>query len=75
MKLTTGTVVQGRVEVRNAGLDEGERVMVLSLQAEEPAQLTREEEEELAASLDEIRRGEYILAENLLQELRQLTGR
>jgi hypothetical protein len=75
MKLTTGTVVRGKVEVRDSGLDEGERVMVLSLQAEEPAQLTPEEEEELAASLDEIRRGEYVLGEDLLQELRQLAGR
>lgn len=75
MKLTTGRVVRGKVELPNAVLDEGERVMVLSLQAEEPVQLTPDEEAELAASLDEIRRGEYVLGDDLLKELRQLTGR
>jgi hypothetical protein len=75
MKVTTGTVTRGTVKVSRGILDEGERVLVLSLHSEEPVSLTAEEETELQAAADEIRKGEYVSGEDLLAELRQLTGR
>jgi hypothetical protein len=75
MKVTTGTVTRGKVKVSRGILDEGERVMVLSLESPELVPLTAEEEAELQGAADEIRRGEYVFGEDLQKELRQLTGR
>lgn len=75
MKVMTGTVTGGNVKVSRGVLDEGERVVVLSLDSSETVSLTTQEEAELQAAADEIRRGEFVFGEDLLRELRQLTGR
>ena len=51
------------------------RQSLFSLQAAGGFQLTAEEEDELFASLEDIQSGNYIDADELLQELRTLYGR
>lgn len=70
MKFLTGTVMGGKIEVPAEALDEGTRVAILSPGPEWPEQLTAAEEDELAAALEQIRRGEYLDGDDLLRELR-----
>jgi len=71
MKVTTGTVVDGKVVVEGETLTEGSTVTVLLREDDESFELTPEEEAELLASIAEIERGEFISGEELLQRLRQ----
>ena len=75
MKIATGTVIDGRIEVASGALPEGGRVMVVSLQEEEPATLTAAEEADLLAASEEIRRGEMVTGEELIADLRRLADR
>lgn len=70
MKVLTGTVVQGKVEVPGDSLAEGAHVMIVALEPGEPVRLTPEEEEELWTSFQQIRRGEYVDGDDLIAELR-----
>lgn len=68
MKVITGTVLNGRIEVP-AGLVDGTTVAILA-PGEEGFRLTSEQEDELAAALSEIETGEYEHGDQLLAELR-----
>lgn len=70
MKVLTGTVVQGRVEVPVDSIAEGAHVMIVALEPGEPIRLTPEEEEELWTSFQQIRQGEYVDGDDLIAELR-----
>jgi len=71
MKVAVGTVVDGKVVVEGESLAEGTKVTVVLLDDEESFDLTPEEEAELLASIDEIERGEYVSADELLERLRR----
>jgi len=71
MKVATGTVVDGKVVVEGESLAEGTKVTVVLREEEESFDLTPEEEAELLASIDEIERGEYVSADELLERLRR----
>lgn len=75
MKIATGKVVDGRVEVASSTLCEGEQVMVVTLRDEEVVSLTPAEEAELLAASEEIGRGEFISGEELVSDLRRLASR
>ena len=72
MKLVSGTVVDGRVEIPEDSLRDGSRVMILTLEPDEPIHLTPAEEEELLEAAEQIRRGEFTDGPTLLAELRAL---
>jgi hypothetical protein len=71
MRITTGRVVQGKIEIEDALLDEGAVVTVLVPDADQGDELTAEEEEELLAAIAEMDRGEFILGDELLEDLRR----
>ena len=71
MKITTGTVVDGKVVVEGESLTEGSTVTVLLRDDEEGFDLTPEEEGKLLESIAEIERGEFISGEQLLERLRR----
>jgi hypothetical protein len=71
MQVTTGTVVGGKVVVEGVPLVEGAVVAVLSREIEAPLVLSTEDEEALLAAMDEISRGEFVSAEDLLESLRK----
>ena len=71
MKVAIGTVVDGKVVVEGVHLDEGAVVAVFSRGADEPFKLSAEDESELAAAIAEIERGEFISAEDLLENLKK----
>jgi hypothetical protein len=71
MKVATGIVVNGKVEVEGEALAEGSTVTVVLREADETFDLTPEEEKELLASIAAIERGEFISGEQLLERLRQ----
>ena len=66
------TVVGGKVEVPEEFAAEGAQVVVLAPESDNPVQLSPAEESELLEAMDEIRRGEYVDGEDLLNELRSL---
>jgi hypothetical protein len=70
MKVITGTVIDGRVEIPAESVAEGAHVMVLAPESDEPIQLTSAEERELFEAMEQIRRGEYMDGQDLLNELR-----
>ena len=70
MRVVTGTVVHGKVEVPADSIAEGERVMILAPEQGGPVLLSPEEEEDLFASLEEIRRVDFIDGQDLIDELR-----
>lgn len=69
MKLMTGTVVKGNVEVPTE-VAEGTHVIVLAPEQEEPVTLTPELQEELSAAAEQIRRGAWTDGDELIAELR-----
>jgi len=70
MKAMTGTVVDGKVELPAEFVAEGAHVMVLAPASEEPVHLSPAEERELLEAMDQIRRGEFVDGDDLLNELR-----
>lgn len=69
MQVATGTVVNGKIEIDGISLPEGMVVAVLARGADEPFDLTPEDEDELLAAISEIERGQYVTVEDLLREL------
>jgi hypothetical protein len=51
MKVISGTVIGGKVEVPSDALAEGDRVAILAATSGEPIRLTPEQEDELVARL------------------------
>ena len=70
MRVITGTVVDGKIELPADTLAEGAHVTVLAPEAEEPVHLSAVEERELLEALEQIHGGEYVDGDDLLLELR-----
>lgn len=70
MKLITGTVVAGKVEIPPETLAEGSSVAVLVPEDQTSFVLGADEEAELLQAMEEIRRGEFVDGTELLQEIR-----
>lgn len=71
MKISTGTVVGGKVLVEGESLSEGSTVTVVLREDEETFDLTPEEEAELLESIADVESGKFITGEELLQRLRR----
>ena len=74
MKIATGKVVGGKVEIDGALLEEGASVTVFARDGENGFTLSREEEAELLLSIAEADRGETISAEEVLAKLARRRG-
>jgi hypothetical protein len=72
MRAITGTVTDGRIEIPAELVAEGTPVVVLAPESGEPILLTPVEERELLEAMEDIRRGDYVDGEDLLNELRSL---
>lgn len=70
MKLTTGTVVNGKIVVDGEGLPEGTVVMVVAPQGDGTFLVPSDLEQELDESLAQSMRGETISAAEVLRKLR-----
>lgn len=73
MKVISGTVVDGKIDVPVDALAEGDRVAILAADSTEPIQLTPDQEDELVAAVEDIRRGRYVDAQDLMGDLRRRT--
>jgi hypothetical protein len=71
MRIATGKVVQGKVELDGASLEEGSTVTVLVAEDDGTFELTPDEEAALGESLRQAAQGQFIDAEALLRDLRQ----
>ncbi|MCB1032819.1 MAG: hypothetical protein KDD47_03180 [Acidobacteria bacterium] len=69
MRVITSTVVDGRIEIPEADLEEGLQVAILAPDTGRPIELSAEEQEELSLAMKEIRRGDFIDGDSLLEEL------
>jgi hypothetical protein len=70
MRVLSGTVVQGKIEVPADSFADGAHVMILAAEPDEPIRLTPEEEDELSEAIEQIRQGNYVDGQTLLDELR-----
>jgi Xaa-Pro aminopeptidase len=70
MRIVTGHVVDGKVEVPPDAFPEGSEVAVVAAESDETFTLTADEVAELQESLEQIRRGEFVDGDELLKELR-----
>jgi hypothetical protein len=71
MRIATGKVVDGKVVIEGAPLEEGASVTVLARDEESGFTLSAEEEAELLLSIAEADRGETVSAEEVLERLRR----
>jgi hypothetical protein len=71
MRIATGKVVDGKVVIEGAPLEEGASVTVLARDEERGFTLSAEEEAELLLSIAEADRGETVSAEEVLERLRR----
>jgi len=69
MRVTTGRVDDGRIEVSRESLAEGEAVIVLALEGDETFTLDPQDEAALLAAIAEGDRGDVISAEKFFCEL------
>ena len=71
MRIATGKVIHGKLELDGDSLEEGATVTVLVTEPDETFELTRDEEADLEESLRQATQGQFIAAESLLRELRR----
>jgi phosphoglycerate dehydrogenase-like enzyme len=71
MRIATGKVIRGKLELDGDSLEEGATVTVLVPESDETFTLTPDEEVALEESLKQAARGEFVDADALLRELRQ----
>jgi hypothetical protein len=71
MRIATGKVVQGKVELDGACLEEGSTVTVLATDEDETFELSPDEEAALVESLRQAAQGQFVDADALLRDLRQ----
>jgi hypothetical protein len=71
VRIATGKVVHGKLELEGDSLEEGATVTVLVPEPDETFELTAEEEAALEESLQQAAHGQFVDAEALLRELRQ----
>lgn len=69
MRVTTGRVVDGRIEVPGESFAEGSTVTVLSPENDETFTLSSDEEAALLEAMAEGDRGEVVPADEFLREL------
>lgn len=69
MRVTTGKVVSGKVVVEGEPLAEGVTVTVLAPEGQPTFELGPHEEAELLEAIDQVRRGEVVDGDELLNEL------
>jgi hypothetical protein len=74
MKIATGKVVGGRVEIEGGTFEEGSSVTVLARDEPEGVTLGPEEESELLLAIAEADRGEMVSAEEVLAKLARRHG-
>lgn len=72
MKIVTGKVVDGKVEVTGVALEEGASITVMVPESEDFS-LTPKQEAELLSAHEEIERGEFVDGGDLLEQLRSQT--
>ena len=72
MKILTGKVVEGKVEVSGVALEEGASVTVVVPESDDFS-LTPKQEAELLRAHEEIERGEFVDGGDLLEQLRSQT--
>lgn len=70
MKVITGKVINGRVELPPGEIPDGATVAVVTSDDSEPLRLSPEEEQELTEAIQAIGRGEYIDGDELLARLK-----
>lgn len=70
MRITTGTVVNGKIEIPEEIFAEGTRVIILVREDRESFTLGPEAEAELLLAIEEADRREFISGDELLRELR-----
>lgn len=75
MEFITAKVSGGKVELPPEDFPEGSEVAVLRFDPGEPFELTADQVTELKESLEQVRRGEYVDGDALLEELRARTRR
>ena len=71
MRIATGKVIRGKLELDGDSLEEGATVTVLVPEPDETFTLTPDEEVALEESLKQAARGEFVDADALLREIRQ----
>jgi hypothetical protein len=69
MKLVTGKVVDGKIEVEGERLKEGSTVTVLAEEDDETFELTAEQEAELSRRIKAVENGRFVNGDELLNEL------
>jgi hypothetical protein len=69
MKVVTGTVVNGKVEVP-PDIEEGSQVAILAPGSDEPFTLSPSDEEELSLALEEIHSGKFVDGWALVREIK-----
>lgn len=70
MKVITGKVVNGHVELPPGEIAEGATVVVVTSDDSEPISLTPEQEQELTEAMEAIARGEFVDGDELLARLK-----
>jgi hypothetical protein len=71
MRVASGTVIDGRVELRDAELPEGASVTVLLSEGDETFEADEDTERMLLSSIEQCERGQTVPFERVLQELRR----
>jgi len=71
MRIATGKVIGGKLELEGDSLEEGATVTVLVPESDETFELTTDELASLEDSLQQAARGQFVDAASLLRELRQ----
>jgi hypothetical protein len=70
MKLISGRVVGGRIELPPGVLQEGEHVAILAMDDAEPVVLSDDDRRELADRVQAIARGEFVDGDQFIKELK-----
>lgn len=70
MKMMTAEVVNGRISVPDDSVRDGEIVTLLVHDADEPFELSEEQEKKLLAAIEQADRGETMDGWKLLDEIR-----
>ncbi|MEW6754010.1 MAG: hypothetical protein AB1505_23980 [Candidatus Latescibacterota bacterium] len=74
MKVITGKVVGGKVELPPGSLAEGESVAVVARDTSEPVVLSTAQEQELTQAFEAIARGDFVDGDELVQRLKARPG-
>ena len=70
MLITTGKVSEGVIRIDTHGLPDGTTVTVLAREGDETFALSASEEADLLAAIAEGERGEFVSAEECLEQIR-----